>query len=60
MLCPWEDPKPTPGTGREIAKAVAIAALSAAATGLVTRGLDALKARVRRTPDEAKEPGSDA
>jgi hypothetical protein len=37
----WDVPKP--GHGTEIAKAVAIAALSAFATGLVQWGIEALK-----------------
>jgi hypothetical protein len=44
-------PAPLSESGKEIAKAVTIAALSALATSLVAWGVDALKSRVRRRND---------
>lgn len=44
------------GTGKEIAKAVAIAALSSLATSLVTWVIDEVKERVAKT-DEPKKKG---
>jgi hypothetical protein len=52
----WDAP-PAPGRGHavEIAKAVAIAALSAVATGLVQWGIESLKKRTAKAPEPPTE-----
>ena len=43
------------GAGREVAKAVLIAALSALAAKLIEWGVDELKARIKKTSDAEVE-----
>jgi hypothetical protein len=49
-------PPPKPGHGLDIAKAVAIAALSAAATGLVAWGIETLKKKATKEPPPEEKP----
>jgi hypothetical protein len=57
----WDAPTPPPDRWhlREITKAVAIAALSVAATGLVNWGIDALKKATTTTKEPEPSPAEE-